>query len=508
MFPSDEVFVVESEETQRQLQKYLKDYQYALDQSAIVAITDVTGTILWANEQFCAISGYDRAELLGQNHRLLKSGEHSKAFFKEMWKTIAQGKVWKGEVCNRAKNGSLYWVNTTIVPFLNDKKKPYQYLAIRFDITARKATQHALLEQQRMFLAMFNEAPIGALLTTLEGEIIQANRNIQDLSGYGNELLGLNVSSLLPEEDATHLHQEIETMQCAQCKHNASLPLRLQTKSGDRVHVQLSATLLQRDAPLTPYLILQIQDLSELRQAQNHLLHAARLSGIGEVAASIAHELRTPLSSIRLIAEKLRLQHSLGQPIDMDKLNNIPRVVDRCNKIIDHIRSYSRRETVHTFQNINLNQVIHSALLLVERNLMHRQITLHQELAESLPEIQGNAMQLEQVLINLINNARDAMEEAPVRELTLRTYEEDQKVCVEVKDTGGGISPEVQEYIYNAFYTTKEEGKGTGLGMSISKGIVHDHNGEISFDSHPNQGTCFQLCFPTSGSAASPTPIA
>jgi len=197
----------QAEEKLQQTIKELVDYKYALDESSIVAITDQKGIIKHVNDNFCRISKYSESELIGQDHRIINSGFHDETFIRNLWVTIAKGDIWKGELKNKAKDGSYYWVDTTIVPFLNDNGKPYQYVAIRSDITERKLSQERIIESESFIKTITDNLPAMIAYWNADLNCLFANKPYMDwFEKQPHEMLGINKRDLL-DKDEFELHE-------------------------------------------------------------------------------------------------------------------------------------------------------------------------------------------------------------------------------------------------------------------------------------------------------------
>src|SRR5574343_1078344 len=181
----------------------LANQKFALDQHAIVSITDTVGNILYANDRFCEISGFSRDELIGKNHRLVNSGTHPVELFRDMWQTISLGNVWRGEICNRARDGHTYWVNATIVPLLDSRGEPERYIAIRTEITDRKRMEAQLSEQLHLVEELIENMPLPVYLKDTAGRYVRLNKAFELFFQVRREsFIGRTLHDLLPPEDA------------------------------------------------------------------------------------------------------------------------------------------------------------------------------------------------------------------------------------------------------------------------------------------------------------------
>jgi PAS domain S-box-containing protein len=475
--------------------------KYALDQAAIVSSADVSGKILYVNDKFCDLSGYSREELIGKNHRVIKSDEHSPQFFEEMWQTISLGKTWHGEVKNKSKDGSDYWLEATIVPFLNSQGKPYKYISIRTDITHQKQLQLKLQESDTRFRKLFEHIPVVYLSLTENGVIKDVNHMWVELLGYTrNEVAGKKFCDF--ESDDTNqecIDSSVKfTTQGIQAHHK----LFLKHKNGSVVPVLLTGQNQYDTGGQFVCTHCIIVDISELEKAEKKLIAALDVAekatqAKSDFLANMSHEIRTPMSIMIGFTEQLAEEEK--DPERKRLFEIIRRSEETLLGIINNVLDLSKIEsgkfpiekkvqyTDIFFQEIESLFSVHSR---------EKKIDFTVNIADNMPEsLIMDGLRIKQVLYNLLGNAMKFTDHRG--KVTLDAYYDMQKskIGFSIEDNGIGIAPEKLKTVFQAFeqesVLTQSSFGGTGLGLSIASKLVKLMEGELKVESTQGQGSRF-----------------
>ena len=485
-------------------QRTLERQQFALDQHAIVSMTDIRGVITYANDKFCNISGYTRAELLGRNHNIVNSGLHSKEFFAELWQTIQAGKTWQGEVRNRAKDGSFYWVAATIVPFLDEEGQPYQYAGIRTDITRSKQMRDELEEQLHFVQELIETIPLPTYFKDVRGRYIGMNRAFETtFLCRRDELIGRSIFDIAPldiEDARYHDQRDRELFINSQPQ---SYERRMRWGNGGwRDMFYQKAPLTHADGSVRG-LIGLISDVTELRRAEQEALRAKEQAEAANRAksdflANMSHEIRTPMNGVIGMTE-LVLDTDLNDE-QREYMRIVKSSAESLLTVINDILDFSKIEAGKmqieqtTF---NLSDQIGETLKSLALRAHQKGLEIICQMAPELPAwLVGDPGRLRQVLVNLLGNAVKFTEHGEIV-VKVAPSGDGRRVRFSVIDSGIGIPANKLDHIFEAFAqqdssTTRRYG-GTGLGLTISARLVEMMEGRIWVESQPGKGSAFHF---------------
>ncbi len=337
-----------------------------------------------------------------------------------------------------------------------------------------------------------------------DGMIVYANRRMEEILQYSaDDLLTMRVQDLYPEDVLANVSKGFQDLKETGDKRVESVFV---SRTGQRIPVEMRSFSVYDDDGQFLHTFSISRDLRAIKRLQNDLVHAGRLAAIGELASGIAHDINNPLQVISLSAQLQQgvLDDLSKNPEDPEtqqlarQLNNdISRACETIGKLSTHLLDFSRKSS-GTFVSLDLRNVLEEALFMTQYRSQKAGVTIETDVGETPALVRGSPNQLEQVFVNLISNACDAMAETEGdRVLRLALHRDSnpaspQWIC-EVKDTGCGIPAEIRDRMFESFFTTKGSGKGTGLGLSITRGIVQNHKGRIGVESEPDRGTTFTI---------------
>ena len=471
--------------------KELNDLKSALDAHAVVGICNKAGKLTYVNDRFVEISGYGRHELLGNGYNMLNSGYHTDSFYESMWRDISQGKVWNGEVRDRSKAGEIYWVDTTIVPFLNEGREPYQYICIQTDITERKRAEEMNARLGRILDDSVNEI----FICDIESyKVLQVNKGAKENLGYSeaslHEMTLLDINAEYTNESFGLLVNTL--MQNAWRQLN--FESKHQRKDGSIYPVEIHLQISQAEVPYV--LVAIVQDISEkketankLREYQEHLeeMVEERTNNLKVVnrelesfSYSVSHDLRGPLRSIDGFSQALLEDYA--EQLDDTAKNYLDRVrasSQRMGELIDDLLHLSRVvRTDMVRKNIDMSDLAERVISQLREREPDREIEFTNTFGLCA---KGDERLILTMLENLLGNAWKFTARTEHPQIEFGMCKQEQGMAFFIRDNGAGFDESYKHKLFEPFQRlhSSEEYEGTGIGLATVLRIVRRHAGNV-----------------------------
>lgn len=547
VFEIEEERLAEEKQAEEAIRESEERYRSVLDASPDpVVVYNMKGKVTYINSAFTRIFGWVSDELKGK--KLLYIPDENWPETQMMIDKLLAGENFSAiESRRHTKEGNIIDVSISTAIYLDRNGNPAGSIHTLRDITARKQSQEMLkkarnelerrvkertieltvlneqmrreIEEKKHFekgfkvsedkyRVLFNYDPNCLFMVEMDSaRILDLNKAAMKVYEYDREeLLGMSLFDLLDKEDVKRLRKELG---CLAKEGDYVFVPKLWARKKDGVdfyidfHARVGKFRERQLGSLGLSLIVRTVDITLGLERQAQLVQASKMATLGEMSTGIAHELNQPLNVMRMGADFIAKMIRRGQEISDEQLltvsRNISEQVERATNIINHLREFGRKSDFRVYP-VDLNQPIRNVFTIMGEQLKLQDIDVNLETDNAIPKIMADRNRLEQIFLNLVANARDALKEKgpeDIKKITITTYLEGDLVVAEISDTGKGISERIREKIFEPFFTTKDVGKGTGLGLSITYGLIRDFKGGIDVESIPDVGTTFRVYFPT-----------